>query len=415
MDAELLVTGDELVLGSLVDTNSSWLLRRLSQAGAHVRRVVMVGDDAATLVQAMKEASERADVVVVSGGLGPTSDDLTAACAARFAAVALVTHEPTLEGLRARWAKRARPMPDGAAKQALVPDGAAVLENAIGSAPGFRMRVARANFFFFAGVPREFRHLSERHLLPWVESTTQASTATRTLRCIGLTESELDRALDEWAKEVGVRLGLRAVFPESWASLTLEASTRAQAQARLESLVDEARARLGLFCYSSDDRSLAEVVGRFLGDRGETVAVAESCTGGLLGAALTGSPGSSKHFLGGAITYSNDEKTRALGVPKALLDAVGAVSEEVACAMASGVRERTGATFGLSTTGIAGPGGGSANKPVGTVWMGVAGPDGVSAHLLQSPRDDRESIRTQTVAAVLDLLRRRLLLRQSED
>lgn len=409
MDVELLVTGDELLRGSVVDTNSPWLLERLATAGARVGRVVTVGDDRAHLMRALTEAAARADVVVVSGGLGPTSDDLTAACAAQLVDSKLVLHQPTVERLQARWARRGRPMPLGGEKQALVPEAAEVMPNEVGSAPAFRLRVGRAWLYFFAGVPAEFRHLSETHLLPFIGSMSASASLTRTLRCVGRTESELDAALGPIARRAGVRLGLRAVFPESWASLTARAATVEKAQAALEPVVEEARLLLGRACYSTQDETLEQVVAALLLERQETVSVAESCTGGLLGGALTAVAGSSAYFVGGVVAYSYEEKTRALGVSASLLAARGAVSSEVACAMATGVREATGSTWGVSVTGIAGPGGATPDKPVGTVWMAVAGPDGVTPHLLRSTRSRRDAVRVHSVSVALDLLRRKLL------
>lgn len=409
MDVELLVTGDELVRGSIVDTNSPWLLERLAAAGARVGRIVTVGDDRAHLLRALREATARADVLVVSGGLGPTSDDLTAECAAELVDSMLVLHQPTIERLKARWSLRGRPIPAGAEKQALVPEAAEVLPNDVGTAPGFRLKVGRTWVYFFAGVPSEFKHLSQRHLLPFVSGASSSVAVTRTLRCVSMTESELDAALGPLAARAGVKLGLRAVFPESWASLTVRAETAVKAQAALDPMVEEAQGLVGSACFSTRDETLEEVVGALLLERGETISVAESCTGGLLGGALTAVAGSSAYFAGGVVAYSYAEKIRALGVSASLLESQGAVSEEVACAMATGVRESMQTTWGVSVTGIAGPGGATPDKPVGTVWMGVAGPAGVTAHLLKSTRPHRDSVREHSVAVALDLLRRRLI------
>jgi nicotinamide-nucleotide amidase len=409
MNVELLVTGDEIVRGSVVDTNSAWLLQRLGPLGARVRRITAVGDVADDLIAAMREGASRADVLLVSGGLGPTSDDLTAECAAKVAGVSLTQDAGTLARIRERWGRRQKPMPPAVERQAWVPQGAAVLANAEGTAPGFQLRLGRAECFFFAGVPREFKHLCETHLLPWLAARATRAVVTRTLRCVGVPESELDAALLELAREHGVTLGLRAAYPETWASLTVEAATKELACAKLDPIVAEAVRRIAPRCFSTDDETLPQVVGRLLVDAGWTVGVAESCTGGSLGAAITETPGSSRYFLGGAITYANEEKTRALGVPADVLAEHGAVSEPVVRAMAEGACHRLGSRSALSTTGVAGPGGGSPDKPVGTVWIGLASPRGTRAELHRFTRPDRESIRAASVAAALDLLRRDLL------
>jgi nicotinamide-nucleotide amidase len=410
VEAELLVTGDEIVRGAVVDTNSGWLLQRLTLAGVRVRRVVAVGDVREDLFAALQEGARRSELLVISGGLGPTSDDLTAEIAAEAAGVGLRRDEASLARLHARWAARGRtlPPPPAVERQAMVPEGAEALANDEGTAPGFRLRLGGADCFFFAGVPREFRHLCERHLLPAVAARRGVALATRTLRCFGLTESELDARLLAFATGRGLRLGLRAAFPEAWATLAAEGATPEAAAGMLDSAVQDAQTLLEDACFSTRGESLAEVVGRLCVAGGATLAVAESCTGGLLGAALTAVAGSSRYFLGGALTYANEEKTRQLGVPPALLAEVGAVSGEVASAMAEGIRARTSATHALAITGVAGPGGGSAEKPVGTVWIGLAGPGGSSAVPYRFARTSRDDIRAASVAAALDLLRREL-------
>lgn len=405
MDAELLVTGDEIVRGDVTDTNSGWLASRLEQRGMRVRRIVAVGDRNDDIERTLLEAASRAAVVVVGGGLGPTSDDLTAECAARVAGVGFEIHEPTLVRLRERWAVRGRPMPLQAERMARIPLGATVLDNDEGTAPGFRLTLGSATVFFFAGVPREFRHLAERHLLPFVETVARPPPPLVRLRCVGIAESEVDVLLAPIADECGVRLGLRAAFPEVHATLS--------GAGRLDEAARRARESLGVRRYGEGDETLATVVGRALLASQETVFLAESCTGGLLGGELTAVPGSSGYVLGGAVVYSNDEKVRALGVDRALIEAHGAVSEEVARAMAEGARKVSHATWGLSITGVAGPGGGTPTKPVGTVWIALAGPDGTRAELLRSFRHDRDSIRVHSVSSALDLLRRTLVERSA--
>lgn len=408
MRLELLVTGDELLSGAIADTNSAWLLNELVGLGVRALRITTVGDDVPEIAAAIRETASRADVVVVSGGLGPTADDLTAAVAADVAGVPLVTDEPTLKRILARWKARGRPAPPQVTKQAQVPQGAQVLENGEGTAPGFRLRIGRADCWFFAGVPREFRHLCATHLFPVLSTRADRVIRRVTLRCVGLAESEVDRLLAPLPDRFGVRLGLRAVFPETHATLSIESTDPGSAEAKLDAARREALQRLGTHCYGSGGDPLAAVVGRLCAETGATLAVAESCTGGLLGAALTDVAGSSAWFLGGAVVYANEEKTRALGVPAALLATHGAVSEPVVRAMAEGIRTRTGATHALAITGIAGPGGGSADKPVGTVWIGLAAPDGTRADLHRFAPHSRERVREAAVSTAVDRLRRHL-------
>jgi nicotinamide-nucleotide amidase len=409
LNVEFVVTGDEITRGDITDTNSAWLAQRLPEYNARLRRVTAVGDIADDIRAALREATGRADVVVTSGGLGPTSDDLTAECVADVAGVPLVQDEATLARIQSIWSRRNRPIPPGVERQAMVPQGCEVLTNGEGTAPGFRTRFGQAECFSFAGVPRELKHLAERYLFPWLAARADGAIVTRTLRCAGIPESELDNALIALARERGVRLGLRAAWPETWATLTLEAKDAATARARLEPIVAEAVARVSPRCYSAEGEPLAQIAGALCERAGWTLAVAESCTGGLLGGEITAIPGGSRYFLGGAITYSNEEKTRALGVPQALIAEHGAVSEAVARAMAEGCVQQLRAKAALAVTGVAGPDGGTPEKPVGTVWIALASPLGTQAELQRIPRRDRDSVRRASVTAALDLLRRTLL------
>lgn len=415
MRVELLVTGDELLSGAIADTNSAWLLHELVELGIRASRITTVGDAADEIAAALRDAAARSDVVVVSGGLGPTSDDLTAAVAAQVAGVPLVTDEPTLERIQARWKARGRSAPAQIAKQAQIPQNAQVLVNDEGSAPGFRLRIDRAECWFFAGVPREFRHLCSSHLFPSLSGRAEHVIRRVTLRCVGIAESEVDQALADLPERFGIRLGLRAIFPETHVSISVDSSIFddtngvASVEAELEAARLEALRRLGDRCYGINGDSLAAVVGRLCIDARATLSVAESCTGGLLGAEVTRVAGSSAWFLGGALVYSNEEKSRALGVPETLLREHGAVSEAVVRAMADGIRSRTGASHALAITGIAGPGGGTEAKPVGTVWIGLASPQGTLADLYRFTPTSRDRIREASVAAALDLLRRQLL------
>jgi len=408
---EFLVTGDEVMRGLIADTNTQITATRLYPLGLALRRTTVVGDRGEDIRRALLEISVRADYCIVSGGLGPTADDLTAACAAQAAGVPLRTHEPWLEHLRRRWAK-IRPnetMPANNLRQAEVPGSAEVLGNPDGSAPAFALRIDRCQFFFLPGVPREYHRIVEEMVLPrLVAATGNAILRSRILHCYGVTESKLDElvsAVREAHPEV--RFGFRTKFPENHLSLSALAADAATAEASLSRVERKCREALGPFVYGADGVTFAQALGEELARRGETICCAESCTGGLLTQLLTEVGGSSRWTAGAFVTYSNDLKHSALGVPREMLQQHGAVSEPVVRAMAEGARERSGATWSAAITGIAGPDGGTADKPVGTVWLGLCGPPGTTARLAKY-RGDRGQVRLQAAYGALQLLREAL-------
>ena len=416
---EFIVTGDEVLRGLVADTNTAATASKLYPLGLRLRRTVVVGDRGEDIRRALLEAAGRADVCIVSGGLGPTADDLTAACAAEAAGVALHLDQAWLQKLHALWEKRrpGQPMPENNRRQAWLPAGAENLGNPDGSAPAFALQLDRCTFYFLPGVPREYHRIIDETIVPRLARLTgQTALATRTLQCVGIAESALDElvrpALEAHPK---VRFGFRTRFPENHLSLAAQAATEPEAAALLAAAEADCRRALGGFVYGQDGVTFAQALGLALAARGETVAVAESCTGGLLGALLTDVGGSSAWMRGGVIAYSNEVKTSALGVPAELLAAHGAVSEEVARAMAAGARARLGATWALSITGIAGPDGGTPDKPVGTVWMALAADsqtlqNGTIARLGRF-RGDRAQVRMGAAFAALQLLREALAAR----
>jgi len=408
---EFLVTGDEVMRGLIADTNTQITATRLYPPALAPRTTTVVGDRGEDIRPALLEISVRADYCIVSGGLGPTADDLTAACAAQAAGVPLRTHEPWLEHLRQRWAK-IRPnetMPANNLRQAEVPASAEVLGNPDGSAPAFALRIDRCQFFFLPGVPREYHRIVEEMVLPrLVAATGNAILRSRILHCYGVTESKLDElvsAVREAHPEV--RFGFRTKFPENHLSLSALAADAATAEASLSRVERKCREALGPFVYGADGVTFAQALGEELARRGETICCAESCTGGLLTQLLTEVGGSSRWTAGAFVTYSNDLKHSALGVPREMLQQHGAVSEPVVRAMAEGARERSGATWSAAITGIAGPDGGTPDKPVGTVWLGLCGPPGTTARLAKY-RGDRGQVRLQAAYGALQLLREAL-------
>jgi nicotinamide-nucleotide amidase len=411
LKAEILTIGDELLRGEILDSNKSFLSDRLLTVDAEVRWHTSVLDDPDDMVDAFRRAAGRADIVLVSGGLGPTRDDLTIEILAETWERKLVRDEETLRNLEAFFARFGRTMAANNAKQALFPEGSEILANPIGTAPGCMLEVEDTAFFCMPGVPRELYKMMNEQVLPRLEARRGDGLVTRAalLRTFGLGESNLDEELRGVADEDGVSLGFRTAFPDNYVRPTARAASAAEAEAKLQRACDAIEMKLGALVYGrGEDDTLEAVVGRLLGERGKTLAVAESCTGGLLGERITSVPGASAWFRGGVMAYANEAKVDLLGVPEALLEEHGAVSAAVAEAMASGVRERLGADFGVSTTGISGPTGGSEEKPVGLVFVAVAEADTCQAREFLFPFD-RPRHRAVTTQAALDWVRRNLL------
>ncbi|HEX7489831.1 MAG TPA: competence/damage-inducible protein A [Anaeromyxobacteraceae bacterium] len=408
LTVELLSTGDELLTGQVVDTNSAWLMDRLWDLGVMVRRKTLVGDDRTDLVAALAETTARADVVVMSGGLGPTEDDLTAECVAQAMGVPLVLDEASLAAIRARFEKLGRTMTPNNAKQARFPRGATILPNRLGTAPGFLVRLGRGELVCLPGVPVEYKGLCEEVVLPRIAARAGEVPAARLVKLIGIPESHADEAMRpvmDAPEHRGVRFGYRAHWPEIHVKWSVPGQ---EAEAHAERILGEVRRIFGDAIFAEGKAELPQGVLERLTARGERLALAESCTGGLVAQLLTSVPGASAVLEVGAVVYGNDAKTAVLGVPEALLAAHGAVSEPVARAMAEGARRLGSATWGLAVTGIAGPGGGTPEKPVGTVHLAIAGPDGTRTWARRFP-GDRERVRKTSAYDLLNQLR--LLLR----
>lgn len=411
MKLELITTGDEVLRGAIVDSNAAFFLALVHEIGWLVTRHVTVADDQQAIAEALLAAAARADVVVVSGGLGPTADDVTAAAAATASGQPLELHTKLARQLEARWrSRRSEEMPPNNLRQVTIPRGAEVLENPEGSCAPFLFRLGKAQAFFLPGVPREFRQIAKAEVLPRLVAMSGAGAmATKTLHCFGITESGLDHAIgDLMQRWPDVRWGFRTRFPENMLTMTVRGSDAGSSAEQLARAETEVRARLGSVVFGEGEATIASVAGEALRQRGETVALAESCTGGLTASMLTERAGASDYFLMSAVVYANAAKQTALGVPEDLLQRCGAVSEEVARAMANGVRDVARSTWGLSLTGIAGPDGGSSEKPVGTVFVGLAGP-AVTIVSKYQLRGDRGQIRLSAAWEAIDLLRRTLL------
>lgn len=412
IQAEILSTGDEVLTGATVDSNAAYIAEALTGAGVTVLRHVTVGDDLPMLTDAFKEAGKRADIVVATGGLGPTSDDLTAEAAALASGMPLQMDPVSLAKIEEFFKQRNHAMKDSNRKQALFPKGAEAMENPVGTAPGFAMTIGRARFFFLPGVPHEMRRMMSDHVLPRIKMLQGAEAVpdmTRIISTFGLPESDAAQRLEEFGRRFpDLRLGFQVKYP----GILLKIYTGRGALHGMKPWVDAATdwvcGQIGEHVVSRDGKSLAETVGDLLKACHATLAVAESCTGGLISHWLTNIPGSSDYFLFSGVTYSNEAKTRILGVPAETIDTHGAVHEETVKAMASGARTVVGATYGLSVSGIAGPSGGTEEKPVGTVCIGLAGPDGAYATRQLFTFGGRLMKKQMFAAAALDLLRRHL-------
>jgi nicotinamide-nucleotide amidase len=409
---ELVTIGDELLLGFTVDTNAAHLARSLASIGVHIERRSTVGDAAADIVAAVGAALDRTGAVITTGGLGPTSDDLTKQSIADLFGRTLRADEAHLAWMEDRWIKRFnRPLPAANRQQAMIPDGARKLENNHGSAPGIWLEDERGRWVaMLPGVPREMRGMLADTLLPLLERRITAGTVVRstTLRTAGVAESLLADRIDSMD---GGPLGAPLAYLPSIAGVDLRLTVRdVQAEDADRILRDgqaRLRERLGTWIYGEGDADLAAIALELSRSRGLSIAVAESCSGGLLGGRLTAIPGSSDVFRGGIIAYDNDVKRTLLAVSEESLRAHGAVSEQVVREMAAGARQATGADIGLAITGIAGPAGGTPEKPVGTVWICVDVSGEPHTQLLKL-WGDRDEVRQRSAQWTLDLLRRTL-------
>ena len=404
MIIEVLVVGDEIVSGVTADTNSGSVARALFERGHFVSRVTHVGDRAADVAQAAREAMQRARVLIVSGGLGPTPDDLTKEAFSALFDDELVLDEATLEEIRQRFARRGLAMSETNRKQALLPRGGRKIANPLGSAPGVHWARRDCDVFLLPGVPPELRRMLVDDVVPHVCALAPAAPPRlAVLRTLGLPESQVAESVRPLqAQLAGVRVGFYPSRQGVDVKLLQEGATPEAFDAARAAV----RQALGVAVYTEEPGvSLEEVLRRLFVERGWRLAVAESCTGGLLGARLTHVPGSSAFFLGGFVTYENRTKQEWLGVPPALLEAHGAVSAEVAAAMARGARERAGAQVGLAITGIAGPTGGTEEKPVGLVYLGLATADACWTRRLQLGTA-RALNRELACMLALDMLRR---------
>jgi len=413
MSAEILCIGTELLLGNITNGNARWIAEQLAALGLPHHRQLVVGDNRDRLIAELQAAAQRCRVLITTGGLGPTPDDLTTEAIAAAFGAPLVEHPQVWAEIQARLAARGRPCAASNRRQAFLPEGAALLPNPTGTAPGM-VWSPRPEFTIltFPGVPSEMRAMWEATAAPWLRAAGLAEGvfASRMLHFWGVSESNLAEQMADLLEGTNPTVAPYAGSGEVKLRITARAATAEAAAQLLEPVETEIRARTGVLCFGVDEVSLASVLLEQLRRRGQTLAVAESCTGGGLGAALAAVPGASDVLLGGVIAYANSVKQGLLGVPAALLEVHGAVSDPVARAMAEGARGAIGADWALAITGVAGPGGGSAEKPVGLVHIALAGPAGCSSEGVRfGASRGRSWIQTLATGEALNRLRLALL------
>ena len=407
--AELIAVGTELLLGNIANTDAQMISQSLSQLGINVYYHTVVGDNPQRVRQAVDIARGRADILITTGGLGPTCDDLTKVAVAQAFGKELVYHEPSAQRIRERFAQRGTPVTENNFQQAMVPEGCTVLDNDWGTAPGVAFQADGTHVLMLPGPPRECAMMFRHRALPYLQNLSDGVIASRTVKTFGIGESAAEALLRDlmnalhnptlapYAKPTGTEL-----------RITAHAPTREEALRRIAPVEERVKAILGDKVIGVDVDSLEEVCFALLKDRGLTVGTAESCTGGLLAKLLTDLPGSSAVFRGGVVSYTNGVKAGLLGVPQDLLDRYGAVSPQVAEAMARGAKAALGCDIALSTTGVAGPDADDRGNPIGLVYLGLAWGDQCQVTEFRAGPVERERVRRQAAQTALDLLRRHL-------
>jgi nicotinamide-nucleotide amidase len=408
--AEIVTIGTEMLLGDLVDTNTAWISQRLAELGVAMYRHTTVGDNLERIVEALREASSRSTLVITTGGLGPTSDDLTNACLSTLTGREMVEYPEAREHVNEMFKRFGRKPTENNYKQALFPQGTELIPNPVGTAMGALVEWEGTLFATLPGVPAEMKSMFGETLEPLIRARSDGSIVSKTLHFAGIGESALAEKVQDFLDAEDPTVAPLAGQGKVRLRITTRANTEEEAHEKISPVEREVIARLDDYFFGEDDETLEGAVARLLQERGATLALAESCTGGLLAKRLTDMPGSSAYFTEGLVTYSNEAKERLLGVPHALLLEHGAVSEPVARAMAEGARRISGADYGLSVTGIAGPDGGTEEKPVGLVFVGISDAEGTFAEKLDFTAwaRSRDSIRERSTNRAFDLLRLRL-------
>ena len=410
LSAEIIAIGSELLTPTKADTNSLWLTEKLNDIGIEVMLKTIVGDDGARLEETVRDAMRRSDIVITTGGLGPTEDDITRVCTAAAIGRELKYHDDIETHLRERFKAWGREMPEINKRQAFVIDGADILPNPHGSAVGMLAKIDGKLLIILPGPPRENQPMFNEHVLPRLKALAgETHVRRRLLRVSGLGESAVDEiAAPIYTSYPSVQTSILFNRSEVELHIAARADSTVKAQQTADEVAEKLIDALGKWVFSTNGETMEEIVGKLLTERGETVSIAESCTGGLIGQRVTSVAGSSAYFMEGAVTYSNEAKMRTLNVPAEIIEQHGAVSAECAEAMASGMRKYSGTDHAISITGIAGPDGGSEEKPVGTAYIGYSGRELTKSVHLVLP-GDRYLIRWRSSQAALDYLRRQLI------
>jgi nicotinamide-nucleotide amidase len=405
---DIITVGNELTTGAVVDTNAAYLASALTERGFEVIFITTVGDNEWSIEDALLRAQEHAEVILISGGLGPSVDDITASSAAKALGRRLIMNKEVLQTLRESFAQRAMEMPLANEKQALFPHQAEIIPNPLGNASGFILRHKGKIYIFLPGVPRELKHLLKENVIPLLEKDRQEKTfhRSRTLKVFGFTESAIaDRLKEIHCPDHSASLAYLPRFPENHVKIMVNGRFLEEVEKTLQELEKIIREKLEGRVFAADQETLEEIVGNLLRSNRATLAVAESCTGGLVTHRLTNIPGSSDYFDRGVVVYSNRAKVELLKIPEELLATAGAVSAPVVEKMAESVRQISQSTLGLGITGIAGPGGGSEEKPVGLVFIALASPQGTVSKKYQF-WGDREQIKIISAHTAIDWVRR---------
>lgn len=381
MQAALITIGDEILIGQVINTNAAFLSTALYSVGIPVTRIVTVSDDEKDIIAELKNSIKTCDLIIITGGLGPTHDDITKQCIARFFNSKLVLHKPTLERVKKIFRRRRMAMPEVNIGQAMIPENSKVVQNPIGTAPGIHIEKNGVTLFALPGVPYEMKKMTETTVVPYLRKKSRKGARVikhKTLHTIGISESLLFESVGDISKITGyhnkanIRLAFLPSNYETRLRISVEAKNETDADKAIKDTENKLIGKAGKYIYSRDESTISETIGKLLKKNRKTLAVAESCTGGLIASKITDAAGSSDYFLESVTSYSNSSKIRMLGVKTSTIKKYGAVSKQTAMEMAEGIRKVSGADIGVSTTGIAGPSGATKAKPLGLVWIGYS-------------------------------------------
>ena len=397
--AEIITIGDEILYGQTLDTNSHWISQKLDELSIKVYQKTTIGDTEDHILQSLKDAESRADIILVTGGLGPTSDDLTKPCLAKYFNVGLTLNEEALQEIKDLFNRAGREMTIHNEQQAELPDNCEKISNTMGTAPGMWFEERGKIFMSMPGVPYEMKTMMERDVLPRLASRFQKEVIVhRIVKTVGIPESRLADMIKDWQKALpqNQKLAYLPTHGQVKLRITGTGADESKIQEDIQKSINGLVPLISKYVYGYDDDELETVLGKLLMAKGATIGTAESCTGGNIAATITKVPGSSSYFMGSVVAYDNEVKKKALGVSTEALEKFGAVSEEVVKQMAEGVRLKLGTDVGISASGIAGPGGGSEDKPVGTVWVGYSDKDKTVARKMNFTKDREMNIRFAT-------------------